>query len=472
MSDENPVNEEPETVASPSERLDRLFRLREHGTTIGTELIAGATTFFTMAYIIFVQPMLLSLPPCGMNFKAVMVATCLASALATLAMAFLANYPIALAPAMGHNVYFVFTVCAIAGITWRQGLGATFIAGCLFIILSAFDFRRKVMESVPLNLQYAIAAGIGLLIAMLGLQWGGLVVKHPATMVTLGKLNSAVPLLCLGALAVTCVLMVWRVKGALLLGILAGLLGAMLVGLSAPPKSVGDVVTLDISSRFAALGDTFLKMDPLGAITKGIFGVIFILFMLDLFDTVGTLTGVAHQAGLMTEDGKLPRGKEALLSDAIGTVAGAALGTSTVTSYIESSAGVSQGGRTGLANIMTALLFILALFFSPLIEMIGRNFSADPTVFLNPVVAPVLIIVGSLMMRSTAKINWEDYTEAIPCFLAMVLMPLTFSITDGIAFGFISMALLKLISGREEELNWVVYVVALAFIGRYVYMFW
>lgn len=449
--------------------LDKHFKLTENGTSIRTEMLGGMTTFMTMSYIIFVQPAILSIA--GMDKGAVMVATCISSALATLLMGFLAKYPIALAPAMAHNIYFAVIVCGAApiglGYSWEVALGAVFISGSIFIILSIFKVWAKLVAAIPDALKHSIAVGIGLLIAFIGLEYGGIVVGTPPVpenltgitdvLVTMGDLTSKPVILVLFGLVLTTVLMAVRVRGAILLGILGtALLGIPLgvvnyQGILAPPPS---------------LAPTLLKLDIAGAFNTGLITVVFVFFFLDLFDTMGTLMGVSGPAGFL-KDGKLPRADQAMLSDAVGTVSGAFLGTSTVTSYIESASGIAQGARTGLANVFTALLFIVALFFSPLAEMIGGEFTHHGLT-LRPVIAPPLIIVGYLMMKGVTTIKWDDITEAIPAFLTIIIMPLTFSITEGIAFGFISYSLLKLVTGRRKEVHWVIYFFAALFIVRYI----
>jgi AGZA family xanthine/uracil permease-like MFS transporter len=436
-----------------------MFDLQAKGTNIRTECIAGASTFMTMSYIIFVQPALLT--SCGMDHGAVLIATCVASALATFLMGVLANYPIALAPAMGHNVFFAFTVCGVMGYSWQAALGANFISGALFVFLSLFSFRARLVEAIPGSLKSAIAVGIGLLIAMVGLEWSGLVVNNPATLVQLGDLRSAPVLLSLFGILLISLLFALRVRGAILIGVLVTACGGWLLNLIEFHGVVG---------MPSVEQPTFMKLKILGAYEAGglmnFLTILFVFFFLDLFDTVGTLVGIGERGGFMV-DGKLPRAERALLSDAIGTVAGTTLGTSTITSYIESAAGVSEGGRTGLANMVTALLFILAIFFYPLAEMVGGAVQYED-LQLYPVIAPPLIIVGSMMMTSVKSIKWEDYTESIPAFLALIIMPLTFSITEGIAFGFISYAALKLLSGRGREVNAFIYVFAVLFVVRYL----
>jgi adenine/guanine/hypoxanthine permease len=438
--------------------LEPLFELKANGTSVRTEIIAGVTTFLTMAYIIFVQPTVLG--AAGMDFGAVLVASCLASGIATLLMALLANYPIAVAPAMGHNFFFAFTVCLGMRVPWQVALGAVAIAGTLFILTAGIGLREKVITAIPESLKHAIAVGIGLLIALVGLEWGGLVVDAPGTLVTLGNPGSPPALLTIFGLLVMAVLMARRVTGALLIGIAA----STAVGLA-----TGLVRYQGIVSAPPSLAPTFLQLDVVRALSPSMIPVIFVFFFLALFDSVGTLVGVASRAGLM-RNGVLPRARQALLADAVGTVAGAALGTSTVTAYIESSTGVSAGGRTGLANVVTAMLFFVSVFFFPLVRMIGGGYPAGEARVLYPVVAPALILVGTMMMAGVRTIEWEEPTEAIPAFLTIVIMPLAVSITDGIAFGFISYAVLKLATGRVREAHWLVYVFAVAFVLRYVWL--
>jgi AGZA family xanthine/uracil permease-like MFS transporter len=436
-------------------RLDRFFKLSERGTTVRTELLGGTTTFMTMSYIIFVQPAVLSLA--GMDRGAVMVATCLASAVATLLTGLLANYPIAQAPAMGHNIFFAVIVCGSMGYSWQVALGAIFISGMIQIILSIIGVWGTVVAAVPDALKYSIAVGIGLLIALVGLEYGGIVVDTQGVLVGIGDLTSRPVVLVLAGLALTAVLMARRVPGAILIGILAtAVLGVPL----------GIVKYKGIVSAPPSLAPTFLKLDIGGAFDTGLLTVVFVFFFLDLFDCVGTLIGVSAPAGFL-KDGKLPRANQAILADAIGTVEGTLLGTSTVSSYIESATGIAQGARTGLANVFTALLFIAALFFSPLAAMVSGEYAAKGLV-LRPVIAPALIIVGYLMMKSVTRIDWEDISEAIPAFLAIVVMPLTVSITEGIAFGFISYALLKLATGKGRSVHWLVYLFSALFIVRYI----
>jgi AGZA family xanthine/uracil permease-like MFS transporter len=438
--------------------FERIFQLSGNGTTVRREVVAGVTTFLTMAYIIFVQPTVLG--AAGMDFGAVLVATCLASAFATLLMGLLANYPIAVAPAMGHNFFFAFTVCVGMQVPWRVALGAVAIAGSLFILTAGIGLRERLITAIPESLKHGIAVGIGLLVAFIGLQWGGIVVASPGTLVSLGRLGAPPALLTTLGLLVTGVLMARRVPGAILIGIMA----STAVGLGA-----GIVQYQGLIGAPPSLAPTLLQLDVPGAFAPSMVSVIFVFFFLALFDSVGTLVGVASQAGLM-RGGTLPRARQALLADAIGTVAGAILGTSTVTAYIESSTGVSAGGRTGLANVVTAALFLLALFLFPLVKMIGGGYAAGGALVLYPVVAPALVLVGTMMIPSVRKIAWDEPTDAIPAFLTMVLMPLTVSITDGIAFGFIACAVLKIGTGRTREIHWLVYLFATLFLARYAWL--
>ncbi len=435
--------------------LNRVFKLEENNTTLRTEMLGGTTTFMTMSYIIFFQPAVLS--ACGMDKGAVMVATCISSALATLLMGLLAKYPIALAPAVGHNIFFAVIVCGTMGYSWQIALGAVFISGSVFILLSLAGLWGKLVSAVPDSLKYAIAVGIGFLISFVGMQYCGLIKDTPGVLVGIGDLTSKPVILALFGVMLTAVLMVLKVRGAILIGILATAFLGIPLGvvhfngiLAAPPS----------------ISPTFFKLDILGAFQTGLISVVFVFFFLDLFDTMGTLIGVSSQAGFLKK-GKLPRANKAMFADAVGTVSGALLGTSTVTSYIESATGIAQGARTGLANIFTSFFFLIALFFSPLAEMIGGEYVYNDMI-LRPVIAPPLIIVGFLMMKTITRIEWADLTEGLPAFLTMIVIPMTLSITEGIAFGFISYSILKLVSGKGKEVHWMIYLFAVLFIIRYI----
>jgi AGZA family xanthine/uracil permease-like MFS transporter len=437
--------------------LDRRFGLTAHGTTVRTELLAGLTTFLTMAYIVFVQPAVLS--AAGMDFGAVLVATCLATAFATTLMALMANYPIAVAPAMGHNFFFAYSVVVAMHVPWPIALGAVAIAGIVFVLTAGIGLREHLITAIPPSLKFAIAAGIGLLIATVGLEWAGLIVGAPGTLVALGDLHGRPVLLALGGLALTSILTARRVPGAFLWGILATTVIGLLLGVvhyqglvSAPPS----------------IAPTLFKLDIVGAVSPSMVTVVLVFFFLALFDSVGTLVGVGEQAGLM-RNGTLPRARQALLADALGTVAGAALGTSTVTAYIESGAGVAAGGRTGLASLATAALFLLSLFAYPLVRMIGGGVVVGQTT-LYPVIAAPLILVGTMMIGVLRHVPWDDPTEAVPAFLTIIMMPLSVSITEGVAFGLIAYVTLKLAAGRRSEVHPLLYVFAVLFVARYAFL--
>ena len=401
--------------------LEKLFRLQEAGTTLKREIVAGCTTFATLSYIIFVQPAVLS--AAGMDPGAVMTATCITSAFAMVLMAFLANYPIALAPGMGHNVFFTYTVCVALQVPWQTALGAVFIAGAFFILLACVGLREKVMNILPVSFRNAIPAGIGLLIALVGLEWSGLIVQHPATYVTLGNLKSPPVLLSLFGIGIMAVLFALNVRGAILIGILASTVVGLITGM---------VTFQGVVSAPPSMAPTFFKLQiPNIFVQPELISIIVIFIFLDLFDTVGTLIGVTQQAGLMV-DGKLPKARQALLSDAVATSSGALLGTSTVTSYIESASGISAGGRTGLTNIVTAALMLLALFFHPLIKMVGAGYAVGEGTFLYPIIAPALIIIGSLMLKNVVHIKWDDITESLPAFLMLLMMPLASALRKGL----------------------------------------
>ena len=438
--------------------FERVFKPGENGTTVRAEFIGGATTFMAMAYIIFVNPAILSAAGgAGMDFRAVMAATCVSSALASLLMAFLANYPIALAPGMGLNAYFSFLICGKMGVPWEVALGIVFISGVVFTVLTLVRVREMIMNAIPDALKLGAAAGIGLFIAFLGLKDAGIIQSDPASLMTLGDLHSPPTLLALFGLAVTSALMAAKTKGAIFWGILVTGVAGIVTGL------------VRFSGVFALpdLSPTFMRMKPLAALRLEYLTPIFVLLFFDMFDTVGTLVGVGTQAGFM-KDGKLPRASQALLSDSVGTMIGATLGTSTTTSFVESAAGVSAGARTGLANIFTAGLFLVALFFAPLAQMFGGGYETAAGMFLYPVTAPALIIVGCLMIKSVSRIDWDDYSDAIPAFLTMIIMPLTSSIAHGLAIGFISYPLIKALSGKARDVHWLVYLLAALFVLRYI----
>ena len=425
--------------------LESTFKLSEHGTTVRTEVLAGITTFLTMAYIMFVNPAILSAT--GMDQGAVFVATCLAAAIGSLIMGLYANYPIALAPGMGLNAYFTYGVVLGMGHSWQVALGAVFLSGVLFIILSLLPVREWVVNSIPKALKIAISAGIGLFLAIIGMKSAGLVVDHPATLVTLGDVTApGVLLACAGFIAMV-VLDHLKVPGAIILSILGVTLVGVVLGISPP----GGIMSMPPS-----LAPTLMQLDIVGALNVGLVAVIFAFFFVDLFDTAGTLVGVAHRAGLLDEQGRLPRLKKALMADSVATVVGSGLGTSTTTSYIESAAGIRAGGRTGLTACVVAGLFLLGLFFSPLAGTIPAYATA-----------PALVYVACLMARGLAELDWEDHTESAPGVIAAITMPLTFSIAHGIAFGFISYVAIKVLSNQAGKVSVAVYVIAAAFVLKF-----
>jgi AGZA family xanthine/uracil permease-like MFS transporter len=451
--------------------LEKLFKLKENGTNVKTEVMAGVTTFLAMAYILAVNPTMLG--AAGMNAQGVFMATALSAAIATLIMAFLANYPIALASGMGLNAYFAYTIClgelADYANAWQIALTAVLVEGIIFIILSAFKFRETLVNTIPQNLKYGITAGIGLFIAFIGLQNAG-IVKDAATLVDLGDISNAGVALALIGIVIIGVMLYYNIKGAILwgilitwvLGIFAQLGGWYVVDIEAGAyslipeiKGIGDFLP-----NFASLGDTAFKFDFNFMIEHVVeFAVIVFAFLfVDLFDTVGTLIGVAAKGNMLDEDGKLPRVGKALMADAIGTVAGACLGTSTVTSYVESSAGVSEGGRTGLTSLTTAVMFILALFLWPIFSVIP-SFAT----------APALIVVGLFMMSSVLKMKFEgDMADVLGGYMAIIMMPFSYSIANGIMFGMLTWVILKLCKGKFKEIHPVMYVVALLFVLRII----
>ena len=441
---------------------DRFFQLRARGTDLRTELIGGATTFAALAYIIVVQPAVLATT--GMDPGAVLTATCLASAFATVLMGLWANYPIAVAPAMGHNFYFALVVAGPVasgglGHSWRVALGANCIAGAVFLGLSLVGLRERLLDAIPESLKHAIAAGIGLLIALVGFEWGGVVRAAPGTLVALGELRHPATLVSIGGTLLTAVLLVRRNRGAILVGTLATAVAGVGLGL---------VAYQGVIASPPGLAPTFGELDVRSALRPDLVSVVFVFLFLGLFDTVGTLVGVAGQAGFL-QAGRLPHARQAMATDALGTVVGTVLGTSTVTAYVESAAGVAAGARTGLANLVTAGLLLAALFFSPLARMAGASVQVGSAV-LHPVVAPALVVVGSFMIRGVTRVDLTDPPTAIASFLTMVTMPFAFSITEGIAFGFIAYALLMLAAGRGREVHPLLYVFAGLFVLRYAFL--
>ena len=433
--------------------LERVFHLQENRTNVRTEVLAGITTFVTLAYILFVNPNILK--DAGMPVEATFAATCFASAFATLIMGVYANYPIAVAPGMGLNAFFTYAVVIGMKLPWQTALGAVFVSGVIFFLLTITRVREWIVEGVPPVLRSAIAVGIGLFIAFIGLRNAGLIVKSDATLVTLGSMKDAGALVSIAGLIATAFLMVRQVKGALLLGIAFTTGVAMSFGVSPRPEGIGSFMA--VTYPLAALRPTAFQLDIKGALEVGLIPILFSFTFVDLFDNIGTLIGVSRKAGLLNEQGQLPRIGKALFADSLGTMFGALMGTSTVTSYVESAAGVSEGGRTGLTALVVALLFLVAVVFAPLVGLIPIQATA-----------PALIIVGVLMMAEIAHIEFGNFTEAFPAFLTILMMPLTYSIAQGLAFGFMSYTIIKFLAGRHSENNLVTYGLTILFILHFV----
>ncbi len=427
-------------------QMEKLFKLQEHKTTPKIEVLAGLTTFLTMAYILIVNPLILS--DTGMDFGALFTATALASAIATLVMAFTTNLPFALAPGMGLNAFFAYTVVIGMGYSWQFALTAVFLEGIIFILLTIFNIREAIVNSIPTDVKRAISVGIGLFIAFIGFQNAGIVVGYEGTLVQLGDLTSGGALLAMIGLIITGMLLAFKVRGALLLGIIITTVIGIPFGITewaggqwAPPSLAPIMFQFEFAQIF----------------TFDMLIVLFTFLFVDMFDTVGTLIGVSTKAGILTEKGEIPHCKMALMSDAVGTTVGAMLGTSTVTTYVESSAGVAEGGRTGLTSFTVAVLFLIALFVSPLFLTIPGEATA-----------PALILVGLFMMTPVVDINFKDYTEAIPAFLTLIIMPLAYSIADGIMIGMLTWLFLKIISLRSKEINLMTIIVGILFLLKLI----
>jgi adenine/guanine/hypoxanthine permease len=428
--------------------LEKIFHLKENGAVVRTEILAGITTFMTMAYILAVNPLILS--SAGMDRNAVFTATALSSFIAIVIMALYANLPIALAPGMGLNAFFAYTVVTQMGYSWEMAITAVFIEGIIFILLTFFRVREAIIDSIPINLKHAISVGIGLYIALIGLSNAGVIVKNDATLVSLGSLSDPRALLALGGIIIMGVLLVFRVRGALVIGIIITAVIGIPLGITQLPEK--GLVSLPPS-----LDPVFFKFDFSKVFTGDMLIVIFTFLFVDIFDTVGTLVGVCSKANLLDEKGRVPHARQALFADAIGTAAGAVLGTSTVTSYIESAAGVSEGGKTGLTAMVVGLFFLLSLFFAPLFLMIP-----------GAATAPALVLVGLFMISPIQKINLDDYSESLPVFLTMIMMPLAYSISEGIAFGMLSFVFIKLFTGKWKQISLVMYILAAFFILRHL----
>ena len=429
------------------EFLEKFFKLKENGTDVRTELLAGLTTFLTMAYIIFVNPSILG--DAGMPKDSVFVATCLAAALGTLIMGLYANYPIALAPGMGLNAYFAYAVVIGMGIPWQVALGSVFISGCLFILVSIFKIREMIIDAIPQSLRTAITVGIGLFLAIISLKSSGIVVANPATLVTLGDLHKAPPVLAIIGFFLIVALDRLKVRGAILIGIVTITIASFVFGgnefkgiVSAPPS----------------LAPTLFKLDIMGALSMGILNVVLVFFLVELFDATGTLMGVANRAGLL-KNGKMDRLNKSLLADSTAIVAGSFLGTSSTTAYIESAAGVQAGGRTGLTAVAVAVLFLACLFIAPLAGTVPAYATA-----------PALFYVACLMLRELVEIDWEDSTESVPAAVTALMMPFTYSIANGVAFGFITYVVLKVATGRIKQVSALAAIISGVFMFKFIYL--
>ena len=427
--------------------FENFFKLKEHKTTVRTEVLAGITTFMTMAYILVVNPAILS--EAGMDKGAVFTTTAIASFIGTVLMALLANYPFALAPGMGLNAYFAYTIVIGKGYSWQFALTAVLLEGIVFLILTFTKVREMIVNAMPYSLKQAVSAGIGIFIAFLGLYQAGLVKQGKGIPLDLGTITSATSLITIFGILFTIFLLVKKVPGAILFGMIATTIVSIICGVSELPKAV--------IGKPSSIAPIFMKCDFSKVLSTEMFVALFAFLFVDLFDTVGTLVGVASKADMLDKDGNLPKARQALFADAVGTTAGAMLGTSTVTTFVESAAGVAEGGRTGLTAIVTAFLFLLALIFQPIFAIIPTYATSS-----------ALIVVGLFMITGVKKINFDDYTEALPAFLTIIMMPLSYSIANGIVFGIVSYAVLKLVSGRRKEASPVVYILALLFILKFV----
>ena len=457
--------------------LESYFHLKENNSDVKTEILAGITTFVTMAYIIFVNPNILKIA--GMNsanavgdaaaqfsvgsdpiVSAVFVATCLAAAVGTLIMGLYANLPFAQAPGMGLNAFFTYTVCLTLGFTWHQALSCVFMSGILFIIITVTSIREKIVDAIPQNLKYAISGGIGLYIALIGLKSGGVIVANQATLVGFGNFANPGTLLTIIGIIITAILMARGIKGSILIGIIS----TTIIGI---PLKITSLENLHVFSAPPSIAPTFAAFDFAGLLSKGgtsvggaflsVIMVVITICLVDLFDTIGTLVGTATKAGMVDENGKVLRMKKALICDAVATTAGSVLGTSTISTYIESTSGVSEGGRTGLTSTVVGILFILSLFFSGLVGIVPGQATA-----------PALVIVGVLMMSAIVNINFSDFTEAVPAFFAISLMAFSYSIANGIAAAMIFYPITKIATGRQKEIHPIVYILAVLFILRYI----
>lgn len=431
--------------------IEKFFKIREKGSSIRTEMIAGFTTFIALAYIMFVNPNILA--EAGIPKEAAVASTIWIAALATTMMGVFANYPVALAPGMGLNAFFAFYVVGVLHLHWTVALGAVFFSGVVFFILTLGGIRQAIINAVPADLKTAIGVGIGTFIAFIGLKGSGLIVSDAATFITLGSVIAPTTMLSLFSLLLTAALMARNVQGSILIGIVVTTILAMVLGYTPAPQSFADIISTSVPSMSA----TFGQLDIMGAWNYGIVSIIFTFTVVELFDNMGTLIGLTSKAKMVKPDGQIENIDRALTTDAVGTMASAVFGTSTVTSYIESAAGVAAGGRTGLTAVTVALLFLVSLAFAPLIGLVP-GFATTPA----------LILVGAMMMADVGKINWQDYTVALPAFLTIMMMPMTSSIANGFAFGFVSYAILKACAGRTKDVSWIMWLVSIAFVVNLV----
>jgi AGZA family xanthine/uracil permease-like MFS transporter len=432
--------------------LDKLFHLTERKTDVKTEILAGITTFVTMSYIIFVNPTILA--DAGIPKEAAIAATIFATVFATLLFALWANMPIAVAPGMGLNAFFTYTVVLGEGLTWQTGLGAVFISGVVFFILTITGLRKKIIEGIPAILKSAISVGIGLFIAFIGFKQAGIIVSNKENLVALGQLTKPGPLLALlGFIAVT-VLTARKIKGAALISILLVSIAGMMLGIVEAPKSISSVVSFSMPS----ISETFLQMDIKSALHYGLFSIIFSFTLVELFDNLGSMIGLSKKAGLMDEKGEIKGLDKALMADSLATVASAAMGSTAMNAYVENAAGIAEGGKTGLKALVVAMLFLVSILFTPLISIIPAFATA-----------PILIMVGALMLTEIKNIPLDEITDAVPAFCTIILMPLTFSIGEGLALGFLSYTFVKLLAGRAKEIHWIMYIISAAFIINFVW---
>ena len=427
--------------------IERYFKIREKGSSVRTEILAGITTFIALAYIIFVNPNILS--EAGIPKEAAIASTIWIAALSTMVMGVVANYPIALAPGMGLNAFFAYYVCGTLGLHWTVALGAVFFSGVLFLILTVSHIRQAIINAVPQNLRVAIGVGIGLFIAFIGLKGTGLIVPDKATFIGLGHVTDPKTLLSLFGLMLTGALMARNIQGSILIGIVATTVLSMCLGYSPIPHGIGDIV----STSMPHMGATFGQLDIMGAWNYGIVSIIFTFTVVELFDNMGTLIGLTSKAKLVKPNGEIENLDRALTTDAVGTIFSSIFGTSTVTSYIESAAGIAAGGKTGLTAVTVSICFFIALLFAPLVGLVPGFATAPP-----------LILVGALMMAEVGKINFQDFSDGLPAFLTIIMMPLTGSIANGFAFGFVSYAFMKTAVGKYKEVSWIMWLVSIAFV--------